>query len=215
VYEGTLGLYEQQIVMELVITGEKVSGSYFYAKHQKLIQLDGTFDPAKQRVQATESYKGKTTGYLDFYVEKGELTGKWMKKAGAKDQEDFSARMVSIAKEDYAPKFEEYDNPHEVMVYNGSEEGEEMMDANNVLKLTKIGKGYFTFYYSVVGANAHMGTVEGLGETQNGVGFFEGEEECRLEFKFGNKTVEVEEAQPCDYYRGARAYFDGKLTRKP
>lgn len=213
-YEGTLGLYEQQVVMELRITGDQVSGNYFYAKHQKLIQLSGTFDEDKQLVKVTESYKGKPTGYLEFYVEKGELTGKWMKKSGASEKENFSAELVPLSKENYKLELQEYENPHVINVYNGATEEDEQMEVTDELKMSKLGKGFFAFYYSVTGGNAHMGTVEGLGETSGGTSYFEGEDACRLEFKFNNKTLVVTEAKSCSYYRGAHAYFDGTLTKK-
>ena len=212
VYQGTLGVYDQHVVMQLSITGNEVQGSYFYSKHQKSLNLKGAYDAESGLMQVTESYKGKTTGYLEFTLSRGEIVGKWMKKEGAEDKEDFSARLIGVDKNEYEPVHEHYLNKHEISIYN-VEEGdvEEVVD---VLKINKIGGGYFSFYYSVIGTNAHLGNIEGFGEIgDDEIGIFRDDEACELEFTFSKNTVEVHETGDCQLYRGYRAYFGGILTK--
>lgn len=211
-YEGKLGMYQQQIIMELVITGNKISGNYFYAKHQKTIQLDGSYDPTTQLAKVTESYKGKATGYLEFYLEKGELNGYWMKKSGSAEKEDFTAQMISLSKSDYLPKHARYENTHEIIFYADEEDLRD--EVTDVLKISALGKGYYVFYYSVTGQNAHTGKVEGLARSAGGSTFFDDANGCRLEFEFEKNKVTVLEKEDCSYYHGARAYLSGTLTKK-
>ena len=211
VYEGNLGFYEQHVIMELSITGEKVTGNYFYAKHQKPLELKGIFNSETNTIIATESYRGKTTGYLEFTISKGEIDGKWMKKKDAKEQEVFKANLVAIDKDEYTSVRNRYEETHEIMFYNGTDD--DIEDVTNVLTINKIGDKFFSFYYSVIGANVHVGNVEGFGEIRkDGIGVFSGEDDCILEFTFSKNKVEVHETN-CQYYRGARAYFDGILTK--
>jgi hypothetical protein len=211
VYEGYLGLYEQHVIMELFITGERVTGNYFYAKHQKLLELKGTFDSETNTITLEESYKGKPTGHLEFTASRGEIDGKWMKKKGAKEQENFKANLVAIDKDEFSSVRNRYEDTHEISIYNGTDE--DIEEVTNVLTINKIGDKFFSFYYSVIGANAHIGSVEGFGEIgKDGLGVFSGEDNCVLEFTFSKNTVEVHETD-CQYYRGARAYFEGILTK--
>jgi len=210
VYAGKLGLYEQEVAMELIITGNKVSGSYFYAKHQKALELNGTYDDSSQKFKVTESYKGKTTGYMEFTLLKGELNGYWMKRAGSKEKEDFQATLLPVDEKDFKVVHSVYENEHEMSIYNA--EDSEVETVTDVLKVSQLGKGLFTFYYSVVGGTGHLGNIDGLGETQNGKSTFE-LDECALQFVFNSKGAEVHETGDCQDYRGARAYFEGSLKK--
>ena len=210
VYAGKLGLYGQEVAMELIITGNKVSGSYFYARHQKALQLDGTYNEASQKLQVTESYKGKATGYMEFTLLKGELNGFWMKKAGSTEKEDFQASLLPVDEKDYRVVHSVYENKHEMSFYNAEDSEVEMV--SDVLKVSQLGKGLFTFYYSVVGGTGHLGSLDGLGETQNGKSTFE-LDECELQFVFNSTTAEVHETGDCQAFRGARAYFEGSLNK--
>lgn len=211
VYAGKLGLYEQEVVMELIISGDKVSGSYFYAKHQKALQLDGTYDKASQKFVVTESYKGKATGYMEFDLIKGELNGFWMKKAGSKEKEDFKATLLPVDEKEFKVVHSVYESKHEMTIYNATEEAEVEM-VTDILKVSQLGKGLFAFYYSVIGGTGHLGSLDGLGETRNGKSTFQ-MDECELQFDFSSKNAEVHESGDCQYYRGARVYFEGSLKK--
>lgn len=211
VYQGKLGLYDQQVIMELSITGNDVNGSYFYTKHQKSLELTGVFDSQTNMVQLTESYKGKTTGYLEFNLSRGEINGNWMKKKGHNEKEEFTAMLVNIDKDDYTLNHSRYKNEHQITMYGLEEDNIEQV--TDVLNISKIGGGYFTFYYSVIGKNAHMGNIEGFGEIgEDNLGIFRDEETCELEFDFEKNTIEVHETGDCRTYRGYHAYFEGILT---
>lgn len=210
VYAGKLGLYGQEVVMELIISGNKVSGSYFYAKHQKALQLDGAYNEASQKFQVTERYKGKTTGYMEFTLLKGELIGYWMKKAGATEKEDFQASLLPVDEKDFRVVHSVYENKHEMSIYNAEDPEVEMV--SDVLKVSQLGKGLFTFYYNVVGGTGHLGSLDGLGQTQNGKSTFK-LDECELQFDFSSTRAEVHETGDCQAFRGARVYFEGSLNK--
>lgn len=212
-YEGYLGIYEKHIVMELNISGDQVSGKYFYTKHQKSLDLKGNFNEATNVMSLTESYKGKVTGYLEFKLSRGIIEGKWMKKKGATESESFKASLINLNKNEFNLTQNRYEDEHTVLIYNGVD-GEDEMEATDVLTINRIGKKYFSFYYSVVGGNAHLGSIEGFGTLDKaGNGLFKDEEACELKFTFSNNKAEVEETGDCQYYRGARAYFMGTLKK--
>ncbi len=211
-YSGKLGDYDQHMIMELVITGTEVSGSYFYTKHQKSLSLNGTYDPSTSKVKVTESYKGKNTGYIEFDLMNGELSGHWMKKAGATETQPFKAKLTGLDEADFNPVHSTYENPHQISMYNG--DSDEIEEVKDVLKISRIGGKYFSFYYSVIGSNAHLGNIEGLAEIdENGTGIFRDEYDCVLEFILSEKNVEISETGDCQPYRGYRAYFGGTLKK--
>ncbi len=210
-YEGKLGLYESQVVLALEIQGEAVSGNYFYAKHQKTLSLEGTYDPSSGMVKATESYKGKTTGYLEFKLSHGEIEGRWMKQKDAQEKEDFTATLIDLSEEDYSAKHGRYKDVHKITLFSGEDDYEE--EVTDVLTISEVGGGFFSFYYSVIGANAHIGSVEGFAKRKGDTGIFRDLESCELTFTFSGNTVEVHETGDCQYYRGARAYFEGVLSK--
>ena len=53
--EGVMGLYASTVIMELNIGNSIVKGRYFYAKHQKYIDLNGTIDKSGE-INLTETY---------------------------------------------------------------------------------------------------------------------------------------------------------------
>lgn len=211
VYSGKLGLYQQEVVMELIISGNQVSGSYFYAKHQKTLQLDGTYDKNTQKFLVTESYKGNPTGYMEFTLTKGDLVGSWMKKAGSKEKEDFHAALLPIDEKNFKAVHSTYEYKHQMQVYNATEEADVEM-VTDVLKVSQLGEGLFAFYYNVIGGTGHLGSMDGLGETRDGISIFE-VDDCALQFDFSAKAAVVKETGDCQYYRGARVYFEGSLKK--
>jgi len=45
----------------------EIEGYYFYVRHQKNIDLKGFSDSRTRGIYLKESYKGKPTGYMEFY----------------------------------------------------------------------------------------------------------------------------------------------------
>lgn len=214
IYEGVIGDYEKHVVVFLTIKeSNEVTGNYYYSKHQKLLQLSGKYDPNSGKYNLTESYKGKTTGYLEFKNQNGNLNGEWKKsKSDAKLQ---TLRLTLLTKfQGKEPKieFNSYQNTHEIAVYNG--EGEDLVEVMDQLLISKINEQFYSFDYNVTGANAHTGSADGIIKMEDlKTGHFYGEDNCDLVFTFKKNEVEIVE-NDCQYYHGARAYLDNTLTKK-
>ena len=208
IYEGYIGLYEKHVVMDVTLVGDQVSGSYFYTKHQKPLSLEGTFDQASNAFKVIESYKGKETGYMEFTISKdGEIEGVWLIEDGAEEEEMVSLLKMNVAPEEYEPKFSRYEVTHDLMIFNGEEN--ENFEATSELVINKIDHNHFSFYMHVIGGNAHVGSIEGLGiynPTNKNTGKFYDGDLCGLDFIFNDNDVEVIEDN-CGYYHGAHAYF--------
>ncbi|MDX2360900.1 MAG: hypothetical protein QNK23_08850 [Crocinitomicaceae bacterium] len=213
IYVGYIGLYEKHVVMDLIITGDQISGTYFYSKHQKPLTLSGTFDQANNLFKVYETYNGVKTGYMEFTVSKdGKIDGVWKSKEDSQNEEVIFLAITGVIPELYTPIFKRYEVTHDIMIYNGEED--EPLEATSYLVINKIDEKYFSFYLSVIGGNAHVGSLEGLGtydESNNSVGSFTDGDRCTLHFKFNENTVEIMEDN-CGDYHGAHAYFEDTFT---
>lgn len=91
------------------------------------------------------------------------------------------------------------------------------------LRIIKVSENKFEFSMEVVrGPTAHIGEVSGQWQTKLNVKWrWKSEAECQdtdmecciLEFKSSQAKIEVKEIS-CQYYHGARAYFDGVYRYK-
>lgn len=212
VYEGVIGDYYQHVVLALTMREENtVAGTYYYDKHQKILDLNGTYNSESGVYELKESYKGKVTGYLTFKNVNGNLSGKWKAKKSSIEMQQLELNLLS-KKTGSIPtvEFSKYKNEHTVFMY--TPDGEEEMDVIDRLKIAKIDEDNSSFSYNVTGANGHMGSADGIIKMDNQTtGHFYGEDNCDLEFKFSKKGVEIIE-HDCQYYHGARAYLDNELT---
>lgn len=210
VYTGNVGLYGKHIVLEIMVFGDSVKGSYFYTKHQKPITLTGTINE-KNHIKAKESYKGKTTGYWEFTISKGDILGKWSKYPSMKEPEGLIAKLSSIDQSNYHPDYSRYQWEHSVPFYNG--ESEDFEEVTDVCTINWLDEKHFTFHYNVTRRNGHLGSVEGMAIINDkGVGIFNGEYDCELTFEFEKDNLNISESN-CSYYHGANAYFDGTLVK--
>lgn len=212
IYDGVIGDYYQHVVLTLTIRAENtVVGTYYYDKHQKMLDLIGTYNSETGEYELKESYKGKVTGYLTFKNINGNLSGKWRPKKSSSEVQQLELKLLS-KKTGSIPtvEFSKYKNEHTVFIY--TTDGEEEMDVIDRLKIAKIDEEHYSFSYNVTGPNGHMGSADGIIKMENQTtGHFYGEDNCDLEFKFSKKVVEILE-HDCQYYHGARAYLDNELT---
>lgn len=211
IYSGHLGYYDQQIVMQLSITGDKATGNYFYAKHQKQIQLSGTYDDHRDEVLLVETYKGKVTGHMKFTLLNDVIKGSWSKKIGG-EKENLEAELISIKKKDYHPEFRHYERVDTILVYNYDRTDEEAV--TSLINISHLSDDYFAFYFFTIGGNAHMGTLEGLATHSKEQGVYSDNDRCELLFHFKDKSVQVEESKDCSDYHGAHASFQQTLYLK-
>lgn len=210
---GNLGLYESTVMIDLKIQDGIVTGRYFYARHQKFLNLDGTIDK-NGTIKLKESYKGKTTGYFNLSTQKSEWKGTWSAKKDFSDPQNFKGKIVEAIEEaSYTPKFERFKNDHTISVYNSEIQDGEQYDVTDDLMVNRISPTMITFYYHVTGVNGHIGSIEGVAhKNDNGIWIFKGEDNCTLTLEISDKEAIIEEDQ-CQYYRGARAYFDNTMKR--
>ncbi|MGB0915330.1 MAG: hypothetical protein ACPGVI_04615 [Crocinitomicaceae bacterium] len=210
-FEGRMGQYESNIVMELNIANGAVSGRYYYARHQKYLTLNGTIDKSGE-VELTESYKGEKTGYLNFVLTE-DIKGTWKATPDSDDLQKFEANQITtVSKENYKPTFSAYEYDHITRIYNGPDLPSDDVDVTDRMTFNTISDSLAAFYYNVVGANGHLGSINGLAKNIDGIWTFKDDGECTLTIKFDGKQANINE-EDCGYYRGARAYFEGTLDQ--
>ncbi len=215
IYEGFIGMYQKHVVVSLALADDNsVTGTYYYDKHQKHLDLKGTYDPKSGSYELTESYKDKTTGLLRFKNFNGDLKGNWLKNAKDKSPQELELRFLYQAgNEKPTIQFSKYEMKHQITMYNGEED--ELMESLDELKIAKINDQFYSFTYFLVRRNGHTGEADGVirmdSDPTKLIGHFYGEEKCDLKFEFSGKKVDIEENN-CEYYHGANAYMDGNLV---
>ena len=219
-YEGVIGIYEQQVVIELGIMEKQVSGRYFYARHQKFLALTGTIDTLSNTLRLTESYNGKTTGYITCTMdENGNLEGSWSKKQDMSDPQPFSVKELKELylneREQLNVFFNNFERKHVISVYNGISNVPSEEKVTDALRISHLNETYFVFDYSVIGGNAHLGNIEGIGTMQrrNRGLYTDSIHGCSLRFDFHTDSIVVSEEEDCSYYRGMRVHFGNTLYR--
>lgn len=212
-YGGAIGLYGEDVVVEISVNRGEISGGYWYLKHGKRLELTGEVAPKNNEWAISESYNGKVTGTFQLEERNDSLMGIWYAPgADSEAEEVVLKKLVSESKERIVPEFETYQFDHKIGIYNWETEDFDKEDATDEMKLTRIGE-YVIFSYDVIGSNAHIGFISGIAETINEKkAIFYGEDVCELTIIFENNSVNVEESD-CSYYRGMRAYFGGTLER--
>lgn len=210
-YAGTLGFYGDNVVLEIAVDSNKIVGGYWYLKHGKKLTLTGETVPKSSEWKLTESYNNKITGAFVLENKGDSLIGTWS-APNSKEAQPVALRRVLKNKTEQVPlEFEKYIQKHTIVVYGMDEDMEE--EVQDAFLCVRLGN-YLLFSYDVTGANAHMGFIDGLAQmkTENKA-VFKGEMDCELTINFKGNTVEIDE-NSCHYYRGARAYFSGQLTKQ-
>ena len=215
-YEGEVGLYSQQVVMELSIKENTVTGSYFYAKHRKLLQLNGSIDGTTNKVKLEEKYKGKTTGYLEFIWDEDKINGSWSKSPSS-EKESLELSLLPIKKQEYNPSYIAYEKTILIDEHGFDNHGNDSIfqePRTNYIYISQLNESTFCFHYHVFGRNFHMGTIEGIAYKENDSHYvFKDKLGCELQFTKSEKTIDVNESN-CETHHGAFAYFDGTLNKK-
>jgi len=218
VYQGRIGTYEQQVVIEIGIVENEVTGRYFYARHQNFLSLEGTFDSLTKEFNLIETYRGKTTGQIRCIIDdKGNLDGTWSKSEES-EPEPFKATKLSSGDDDkdrLNVEFLKYDNRHEVQIYSGVSNESNREFVVDELMISKIDASHFSFHYSIIGGNRHTGSIDGIGSmsTADSAEFVAPQSGCILGFVFEGDSLSVIEKEDCSYYRGMRAHFTNKLGK--
>ena len=210
-YAGTVGLYGEEVVMQISVNKSDISGGYWYVKHGKKLTLSGQTVAKFDEWKFEESYNGKATGRFSVTNYGDSLIGQWFAPGKDEGQEVNLKRIISDS-EEIELSFDTYTYSHVVPIFFGEEEDEEI-EVVDEFKSSRIGD-YLLFSYEVTGTNAHTGHISGLAEMVNdNKAIFKGEMECELTIEFTDyKTVNVDETD-CHYYRGMRAYFSGELKK--
>lgn len=216
-YEGRMGNYEQQVVLEMGILGTEVTGRYFYARHQDFLALEGNYDSITKTFKLTESYRGKITGYIRFtQTEKGNLEGSWSKLEESQ-AEPFRATKLDLTLDDVQldVDFERYDFRHEVLIYSGVSNESDIKPVIDEIMISHLDEKYFSFHYSVVGGNGHLGSMDGIGirTSVDSAEYLAPLKGCVLNFAFMNDSIVISEKEDCSSYRGMRAHFGNTLGK--
>lgn len=213
-YAGVVGLYSEDVVVELSVENNTISGGYWYLKHGKRLELNGEISPKQNEWKITESYNGKTTGSFQLEERNDSLIGIWYApKAGSEPQKVALRKLVSETEDRIDLDFETYQLKHDIDMYNWETEEFDTEEGTDEMRLVHIGD-YVLFSYDVIGSNAHMGFINGVAKMKKSgnEAVFTGESDCELTIRFKDNAVIAEESD-CQYYRGMRAYFGGQLER--
>lgn len=215
-YAGTIGLYGEDVLMEINQNELTLSGRYWYLKHGRQIAIQGEASAKSSEWQLTESLKNVVTGYMTLQLENGALTGQWYAPGKKSElQEVVMKKVFTSDNGQIQPEFEDFSRSKVITMYNGDKDEVTEEDASDDIRLVRIGD-YVLFQYFVIGANAHVGHINGLAKFESKTkAIFKGEEECQLSLDFNGNEVTIREDENCSYYRGMRAYFDGTLTKMP
>jgi len=210
-YAGAIGLYGEDVLLEINTKDLTIEGNYWYLKHGKRIKLKGTMAPKSNEWQIDESVKGVVTGHMTLRQKGDSLVGQWYAPGKESTLQSVALKRVLKGKEEkLSPDFETYERTKTITVYDGTEDREE--ETTDDLRLVRVGD-YVLFQYFVIGTNAHVGHINGLAEKiSDNRAVFKGENNCELTLTFSGNQVVVSE-NDCSYYRGMRAYFDGALQK--
>jgi hypothetical protein len=217
IYQGKLGDYQNQVVMHLEVEEDSVTGSYYYSKHQKKLQLKGVLDRSNGMVVLTESYKGVATGYFKGVLFPSKIKGSWSATKNFEDKQKFELDLVNTATsaEIYRQnQFRRYLNTFINRSYDYSTDSYDFYEVSDILNVNFIDKLHFDFYYSVNGSNGHTGGIQGVAKMINkNNAVFISQDGCELKFDFANKNKVVIKAtaDKCGDYGGANIIFDNTL----
>ena len=210
-YAGTLGIYGDNVVLEIAVDSNKIIGGYWYLKHGKMLTLKGETAPKSSEWKLTESFDNKITGKFVLQNQDDSLIGTWYPPNSKEAQPVALRRVIKNKKEKEPLNFERYAMKHTILMRGMDEDVEE--EVQDEFLCVRLGD-YLQFSYEVTGDNAHMGFIEGLAKFKSDKkAVFYGESDCELTIEFKENAVEIDESS-CYYYRGMRAYFGGKLTKK-
>jgi hypothetical protein len=210
-FAGAIGLFEQEVLLELHCNEKTIEGAYWYLKHGKRIELKGSRSAKSNEWQLTERVKGKTTGHMTLVLKGDSLVGQWYAPEKKSEIQHVSLKRVL---DNHAGKYDftidRYEREKQITMYDGQEDREETVtDAFRMIRI----EDALLFQYHVTGTNGHIGTIDGLAEfVSDNRAIFRGEYNCALTITFTKDQVTVIE-DDCSYYRGARAYFDGALQK--
>ncbi|PWL23446.1 MAG: hypothetical protein DCO96_15975 [Fluviicola sp. XM-24bin1] len=211
-YAGTIGLYGEDVLVEVNTDDNVVTGRYWYLKHGRQIELTGTTSAKGNEWQVKEKVKSVVTGNMTLQVSGDNLTGQWYAPGKESDLQEVNLQKVYHSEEGMIePNFETYAFTHTIFIYNG--EGEDEEEVTDDIKLVRIGD-YVLFQYFVIGQNSHVGHINGLAKMEGkDKAVYLGEEGCELSMTFEGNDITLVEEESCSYYRGMRAYFGGTLTK--
>lgn len=224
VAEAYIGDYQDLAIMVLKEEGKdedgqiKVTGYYFYEKHQKNLDLEGTKNPNTGKYILTESYKGKPSGYMEFIPEKPDQSF-WAAKKGG-EQQDMNVRIFTGG-DPYEMTLVidhgTYGYEHELVFYNDDEAEPET--TTDELKVTFIDDEFMAFTLDVVRTNGHLGGVSGIATIDGKKAKYYVPETdntmlCDLEFDLSVKNEITVKENDCSSWHGAFASFDGTYVKQ-
>lgn len=216
---GTSGELAIMILKEQAQNEEgliEITGYYFYVAHQKNLDLKGTKDPKTGKYILTESYKGKTSGYMEFITGKPDQSF-WAPSKGGEKQ-DMSAKNLTGG-DPYEMTLTlnhgNYIYEHEVTMMTG----EENWNNTDELKVTFINDDYMAFDINVVRTNAHLGAVSGIARVSEDKARYLVDEDdefsiCDISFDLSQKNEITVVENNCTIWHGAYATFDGTYVKK-
>lgn len=217
-FYGQIDEFGPFVHLELTETEGAVSGRYFYAKHQKMLTLEGHLDTSGNYT-LDEFHDGAMTGRWKFILDDNDaLVGEWVSLPAASKLLPLVASPVPPASREaqQAVEFASYAHRFETGMFNPTTQSNEVFEAVSLLKVGFLGAEGFLFWYDVIGVNGHTGNLEGFAYmTSADTAEFVEEEGCMLSFTFDwdKETVSITE-KDCEAFRGARAFFQGELQKE-
>jgi hypothetical protein len=213
-YGGTIGEYEEDVLIEINKDELALSGRYWYLKHGKPIQLQGDASSKANEWQLTEKSKNAVTGHMTLQLKGDSLIGQWYAPGKKSAVQKVVLKKISTSEAgQIEPKFEDFSFAKTISIYDYDTDESKDEEASDDIRLVRMGD-YVLFQYFVIGSNAHFGHLHGLAKLQNpNKAMYYGEEGCELSMTFSKDQVVMAEDEDCSYMRGMRAHFGATLKR--
>ena len=194
--------YHIQLVMSLEKKGDKVSGSYYYPRFQKILKLEGKYDKKSRQLTMTERYDGQVTGHFEGKITADTFSGQWFKTKARRTVYNFNFNKVDTFQD--KRKFSSYSKK-----IKGIPKVQEAY-----LRVSEISDKTFSFFYGVTARNYNAGRIQGVAKiVKPGYAIYKNAEGAVLEFYLKNGVIKTVANDVCKGYCNFRTNFSWELTK--
>jgi hypothetical protein len=218
------GIYKSIAIMHLTptLSSDKsnkvnIEGKYYYLKHRKKMDLRGTLDKQANSIELTEYFEDKPTGHFEFYLEDS-ASNYWSKINSAEKEIAILAHVCEGELPNGKPaiSMKYYANKHKTSVYP---EPDKLYDVVDKVWACKLPDDILAFKISVVGANHHLGSWNGLAQPSSVPGVyvhdtFDNGNRCYIVIELKNEESITFKDVDCGICCGNRASLHGQYTYK-
>ena len=216
------GIYESVAILNLnpKIKGSNtehipISGTYYYLKHAKKIDLEGHLDLKVNRIVLQESHNGKVTGNIQFSGNDN-TKNYWRLPDSMENEKATLIHLCNIDSEQTEVEIARmyYENKFKIRDYSYPENSP-LFDATDSVWACKLPDNALAFHINVTGDNYHLGRWRGVALSSNSDNIF-----IHKSFPYGDKcelTIQLKPRESilfsdvdCEHCCGARARLTGE-----